>query len=96
MARFMKVVEKYAKLENCWIAEERGEKWTHENVGQLWSKISNKHIFHLYSGKKSRNETFSWQTILKNMKTKGAFKKTRAACNSDEEWKRSVYYTGND
>lgn len=81
MGRFMAVVEMYARLENCWYDE-----WDAQKVSSMWSSIGNKHIYSKFSSAKdSRNFTGTWRAIHNTMQRKGAFKKTRSACKSDDE-----------
>ena len=92
MERFMKVIEKYAKIEGCWF----DDGWDQNKVTTMWSAISHKHIFPKYCKSNQRSvrlETGSWFTMLTKMCKAGAFKKTRNDCRDDAEWTRSVHNT---
>ena len=86
----MKVVEKFARIENCWYDD---DKWDHQKVSILWSKVAHTHLFRKYANslERSRVDSLSWATILKHMIKKGAFKKSRAECNDDATWSLSIY-----
>ena len=89
MAKFMAVVEKYAREENCWFRE-----WDVGKVTRMWNVVGNKHIYSKYANiGDSRLFTGTWSTMLKKMKLKGAFKTKRMNCISDEQWALSIYNT---
>ena len=87
MGRFMAVVEKYARMENCWFNE-----WDAAKVTTMWNAVGNKHIYMKYANvSDSRLFTGTWFTMLRKMKNKGAFKKNQASCGNDEQWALSIH-----
>ena len=94
MGRFMAVVEFYARIEGCW--NDNPTAWDVENVSEMWNAVANKHIYSKYSGSgknASRSVTATWRSMLNKFERKGAFRKSRANCKSDEEWELSIYNT---
>lgn len=89
MARFMAVIEHYARKENCWI--NRGEKWNHSKVTKMWAAIGHRYIFKYGNANDSRLESASWTTMLNKMVKHGAFKKERNRCKDNSEWELSIY-----
>ena len=90
MQRFMSVIERFGRLENCWYPP---NEWDHLKVSNLWTKVGYKHIFRRYvKTKESRVESASWVTLYNKMMKNGAFKKKREDCSSDSEWSNSIYF----
>ena len=90
MSRFMKVVEHFARLEGCWIT--KASDATPVNVTKMWNSIQYKYIAERYIDENtSRYLSGSWRTVLNKMQKKGAFKRTRADCSNDDEWRNSIY-----
>ena len=49
MARFVKVVEKYGRAENCWM--DRKSEWSPALVSKLWNSVGRKRIYAKYNNK---------------------------------------------
>ena len=90
MERFMTVVEKYGRDENCWV--NRKSEWTAAKVSSLWAAIGRKHIYGKFANHNgSRRMTLAWKTLLNRMIAKGAFKRKREQCKTDAQWEVSIF-----
>jgi len=90
MARFIKVVEKYGRAENCWM--DRKSEWSPARVSKRWNPVGRKHIYAKYNIKNdSRIINIAWKTMHNKMLKKGAFKKKREMCADDVMWDLSIY-----
>jgi hypothetical protein len=92
MARFVKVVEKYGRAENCWM--DRKSEWSPALVlvSKLWNSVGRKRIYAKYNNKNdSRVISITWKTMHNKMLKKVAFKKKREMCRDDVMWDLSIY-----
>ena len=91
MEWFIKVVEKYAHEDNCWM--ETSSKVTAQKVNRMQRNVS-PYIFGIHgSAEYPRLRTGMWQMMLEKIIRKGAFKIMREHAESAEVRKRSIYNT---
>ena len=91
MEWFIKVVEKYAHEDNCWM--ETSSKVTDQKVQRMRRKVS-PYIFGIHgSAGYSRLRNGAWRKMLEKITRKGDFNRTREHAEIAEVWKRSIYNT---
>lgn len=92
MVGYMKAFKHYAKVEGCWIEKDP----TPNQVKRMWESVTSKYLYRLYGADDiSRPHTGGWFSFFNRMSRRGAFRKTRDTCTSDEEWSRSIYNPSN-
>ena len=77
MERFMIVVEKDERDENCWV--DRKSEWTAAKVSRLWTAIGRKYVYYgkFANHDGSRRMTLAWKTMLNKMVKRGTFKRLK-------------------